>query len=72
MSLLNGGEDIARMMQVTGEEGVSNDDYIIQQKANLVDMVYLQQDAFVQLMFQPTLRDNLKVTRFSSRSFSKS
>tara|TARA_R110001592_G_scaffold52649_9_gene161380 strand:- start:102319 stop:104175 length:1857 start_codon:yes stop_codon:yes gene_type:complete len=46
MSLLNEGEDIARMMQVTGEEGVSNDDYIIQQKATLVDMVYLQQDAF--------------------------
>lgn len=46
MSLLNEGEDIARMMQVTGEEGVSNEDYVTQQKAALVDMVYLQQDAF--------------------------
>tara|TARA_R110001592_G_scaffold120444_3_gene324705 strand:- start:7587 stop:9446 length:1860 start_codon:yes stop_codon:yes gene_type:complete len=46
MSLLHDGEDISRMMQVTGEEGVSNEDYITQQKAALVDMVYLQQDAF--------------------------
>ncbi len=34
------------MMQVTGEEGVTQDDFITQQKAALVDMVYLQQDAF--------------------------
>ena len=34
------------MMQVTGEEGVSEEDFITQQKATLVDMVYLQQDAF--------------------------
>ncbi|WP_250655869.1 V-type ATP synthase subunit A [Alkalimarinus coralli] len=44
--LLYKGEDITRMMQVTGEEGVSTEDFIIQQKAMLVDMVYLQQDAF--------------------------
>ncbi|QEL12841.1 V-type ATP synthase subunit A [Kushneria phosphatilytica] len=44
--LLRQGDDIQRMMQVTGEEGVSNDDYLTQQKAQLVDMVYLQQDAF--------------------------
>ena len=46
MALLHAGEDISRMMQVTGEEGVSNEDYVTQQKAALVDMVYLQQDAF--------------------------
>ncbi|MGB5326324.1 MAG: V-type ATP synthase subunit A [Pseudomonadales bacterium] len=46
MELLAAGEEISRMMQVTGEEGVSNDDYISQQKSVLVDMVYLQQDAF--------------------------
>jgi V/A-type H+-transporting ATPase subunit A len=34
------------MMQVTGEEGVSQADFVTQQKAFLVDMVYLQQDAF--------------------------
>tara|TARA_R110001592_G_scaffold359698_1_gene666655 strand:+ start:7073 stop:8896 length:1824 start_codon:yes stop_codon:yes gene_type:complete len=44
--LLRRGEEIARMMQVTGEEGVTQDDFVIQQKSMLVDMVYLQQDAF--------------------------
>ncbi len=34
------------MMQVTGEEGVSIDDFVTQQKALFLDMVYLQQDAF--------------------------
>ncbi|RLA52475.1 MAG: V-type ATP synthase subunit A [Gammaproteobacteria bacterium] len=45
-ALLSRGDEISRMMQVTGEEGVSQDDFITQQKAMLVDMVYLQQDAF--------------------------
>jgi len=45
-TLLQRGEDISRMMQVTGEEGVTQDDFVTQQKAMLVDMVYLQQDAF--------------------------
>lgn len=44
--LLERGEEINRMMQVTGEEGVSRDDFITSQKAVLLDMVYLQQDAF--------------------------
>jgi len=44
--LLHRGEEISRMMQVTGEEGVSQEDFVTQQKAMLVDMVYLQQDAF--------------------------
>ena len=44
--LLIRGDEISRMMQVTGEEGVSQDDFITQQKSTLVDMVYLQQDAF--------------------------
>ena len=44
--LLRRGDEIARMMQVTGEEGVSQEDFVTQQKALLVDMVYLQQDAF--------------------------
>ena len=33
-------------MQVTGEEGISIEDYVIHQKALFLDMVYLQQDAF--------------------------
>ena len=44
--LLQQGDEINRMMQVTGEEGVSRDDFIVSQKATLLDMVYLQQDAF--------------------------
>lgn len=44
--LLQQGEDIARMMQVTGEDGVTDEDFITQQKSAFVDLVYLQQDAF--------------------------
>ena len=44
--LLHRGDSIQQMMQVTGEEGVTVPDYITYQKALLVDMVYLQQDAF--------------------------
>lgn len=44
--LLHRGDEISRMMQVTGEEGVSGEDFVTQQKSLLVDMVYLQQDAF--------------------------
>jgi V/A-type H+-transporting ATPase subunit A len=44
--LLVQGDNIYQMMQVTGEEGISIEDYLIWQKATLLDMVYLQQDAF--------------------------
>jgi V/A-type H+-transporting ATPase subunit A len=44
--LLEQGDSIYQMMQVTGEEGISIDDYVVWQKATLLDMVYLQQDAF--------------------------
>ncbi|WP_293264636.1 V-type ATP synthase subunit A [Neptunomonas sp.] len=44
--LLIRGDEISRMMQVTGEEGVSQADFVTEQKSTLVDMVYLQQDAF--------------------------
>ncbi len=44
--LLRDGEGIDQMMQVTGEEGVSIEDYVTYQKAVFLDMVYLQQDAF--------------------------
>jgi V/A-type H+/Na+-transporting ATPase subunit A len=43
---LHAGDDITRMMQVTGEEGITETDFILQQKALLLDMTYLQQDAF--------------------------
>jgi V/A-type H+-transporting ATPase subunit A len=45
-SLLREGDTIHQMMQVTGEEGISNEDFVRWQKSLLLDMVYLQQDAF--------------------------
>ena len=44
--LLHRGDSIYQMMQVTGEEGISLEDFIIWQKSILLDMVFLQQDAF--------------------------
>ena len=44
--LLEQGEAVQQMMQVTGEEGVTTEDYVTYQKSLFVDMVYLQQDAF--------------------------
>ena len=44
--LLVEGDGIYRMMQVTGEEGISLEDFVKWQKSVLLDMVYLQQDAF--------------------------
>jgi V/A-type H+-transporting ATPase subunit A len=46
LDLIKQGDTIARMMQVTGEEGVTLEDWVIYQKAWLLDTVYLQQDAF--------------------------
>lgn len=45
-ALLEQGDGIYQMMQVTGEEGITEDDFVIWQKSLLLDMVYLQQDAF--------------------------
>jgi len=44
--LLHDGEQVHQMMQVTGEEGISLDDFVVWLKGELVDMAYLQQDAF--------------------------
>jgi V/A-type H+-transporting ATPase subunit A len=44
--LLQRGNDVEEMMQVTGEEAVTIDDFVTLQKSLLVDMVFLQQDAF--------------------------
>ncbi|TWU32464.1 V-type ATP synthase subunit A [Novipirellula artificiosorum] len=44
--LLRNGESIEQMMQVTGEEGISIEDYVTHQKSMFLDMVYLQQDAY--------------------------
>ena len=44
--LLADGDAIQQMMQVTGEEGITLEDFVTHQKAVFLDMVYLQQDAF--------------------------
>lgn len=44
--LTHQGDSIYQMMQVTGEEGVTLNDYATYQKALFLDMVYLQQDAY--------------------------
>lgn len=44
--LLKQGESINQMMQVTGEEGITLEDFVIWQKSVLLDMAFLQQDAF--------------------------
>jgi V/A-type H+-transporting ATPase subunit A len=44
--LLADGDSINQMMQVTGEEGVTLEDFVRYQKSLFVDMVYLQQDGF--------------------------
>ena len=38
--------EVNQMMKVVGEEGTSNEDYIIYQKGELLDSVYLQQNSF--------------------------
>ena len=38
--------EINQMMKVVGEEGTSSDDYIMYQKGELLDSVYLQQNSF--------------------------
>lgn len=44
--MLHKGDAIYQMMQVTGEEGITIEDYIDWQKGTIIDMVFLQQDAF--------------------------
>ncbi len=44
--LLRDGDNIYQMMQVTGEEGITTEDFVTFQKSQFLDMVYLQQDAF--------------------------
>jgi V/A-type H+-transporting ATPase subunit A len=44
--LLRRGTEIGQMMKVVGEEGTSTDDFIVYLKAEYLDAVYLQQDAY--------------------------
>ncbi|MDR1931253.1 MAG: V-type ATP synthase subunit A [Spirochaetales bacterium] len=40
------GNDVAQMMKVVGEEGTSTDDYILYQKSEFLDSIYLQQNSY--------------------------
>lgn len=44
--LLRHGNDVDQMMKVVGEEGTPLEDFLAYLKAELIDAVYLQQDAF--------------------------
>ena len=44
--MLRQGSDIAQMMKVVGEEGTSIQDFLVYLKGELLDTVYLQQNAF--------------------------
>jgi V/A-type H+-transporting ATPase subunit A len=46
LELIREGDDIHKMMQVTGEEGVTLEDFVVYRKALFLDLVYLQQDAY--------------------------
>ena len=45
-SMLIRSTEINQMMKVVGEEGTSSEDYIMYQKGELLDSVYLQQNSF--------------------------
>ena len=45
-SILIRSTEVNQMMKVVGEEGTSSDDYIVYQKGELLDAVYLQQNSF--------------------------
>ena len=45
-AILKRSSEINQMMKVIGEEGTSAEDYIVYQKGELLDAVYLQQNSF--------------------------
>lgn len=48
-SIIHHGDEIGSMMKVVGEEGTSLSDYIVYLKSEMLDAVYLQQNAFEQV-----------------------
>jgi V/A-type H+-transporting ATPase subunit A len=45
-NVLEKGDEVGQMMKVVGEEGTALEDYILYQKGEFLDAVYLQQNAF--------------------------
>ena len=56
-AILTRGNEINQMMKVVGEEGTSAEDYIIYQKGELLDAVYLQQTHSIRLTQHAHRRD---------------
>ena len=46
LELLHHGDEVLEMMQVTGEDGVTLENFVTQRASLFLDMVYLQQNAF--------------------------
>ncbi len=44
--ILRRGSEVSQMMKVVGEEGTAMEDFLVYLKSELIDAVYLQQDAF--------------------------
>ena len=63
LAMLKRGDDIYKMMQVTGEEGITLEDYVIWQKATLLDMIFMQQDAFDEVDVSMPLERQLESLR---------
>jgi len=59
--LLARGERVTQMMQMTGEEGITLEDFVWQQKALFLDMVFLQQDAFDKVDSNSTLERQAEI-----------
>lgn len=76
--ILRAGNDVAQMMKVVGEEGTGNRDFLTYLKSELLDAVYLQQNAFNEVdaatpadrqreMFEVVERALLKEYSFSDK-----
>jgi V/A-type H+-transporting ATPase subunit A len=60
-SILSEGNEIGQMMKVVGEEGTSIEDFLIYLKAEFLDAVYLQQDAYHEIDAATTAERQKKV-----------
>ncbi len=65
--LLIQGEDIQQMMQVTGEEGVTLNDFLNFNRSQCLDQVYLQQDAFDDVDASTPMQRQMRIFRLLKR-----
>jgi V/A-type H+-transporting ATPase subunit A len=66
-NILRSGQEVHQMMKVVGEEGTSLEDFVVYLKAEFLDSVYLQQNAFDQIdAATPLERQNYLFTKISN------